>query len=1155
MQSSIEQFVLELLISMILIGTFFSGLTIRPIEMASCTRAAGYAASSALAWNKTYGGTGSDFALALFQIVDGGYALAGSTTSFGAGSYDFWLVRTDVLGNMLWNRTYGGAGEDRAYSLVQTVDGGYALAGCTYSYDIGNGDFWLVRTDAFGNHLWNKTHGGAGEDWPYALIETTNEEYALAGVTNSFGAGSSDFWLVKTDAFGNHLWNRTYGGTGEDYAGSLVQTSDAGYALAGGTKSFGAGSDDFWLVKTVREASTIIVPDDYSMIQEAINNAIDGDTVLVKAGTYYEQVVVNKSLSIFGEKKENTLIDGNKTGPVILVAANGVNLTEFTIRAGQNSHPICDVWLENVSKCSIHGNILTYSFYGVYLDESNGNSIYENFATDVSIGICGFRSDWNSVFRNEFVANSFAGINFHLCSFNNVTENLISGNSVGMRLLDGANNNTIHHNNFVNNTVQVYVQSSYNNIWDDGYPSGGNYWSDYGGVDEFNGSYQNVTGRDGIGDIPYVIDANNRDNYPLMDPWTSNGYDWIVDDDGPADFSTIQEAINAASDGDTILVKAGIYYEHVVVNKTVSLLGEDVGTTIVDGNKTGNVFAIDRDSVNIAGFTVQNSGSILGNAGLRLDNVGLCSISGNRIRDNFAGIWFEGASENLITANEIAANVDDGIVFNYSHNNTISGNHIAFHEYFGIVINWSHNNTICFNNVTRTFGPSHGDGINLWKSSNNTIFQNQVEENNRYGIRVEVQSNNNTISDNIIRDCLTGLQLYDSSNSNLIYANNVTQCSDGIDINQHSTQNILSNNTITDNTICGVQIYNAENNLIDGNNLRNNWAGIGAHGKSHNNHIDGNNIENCTNGVLLHDSDYNTICRNNITECEIAIHFEWLTNFNTVEQNNIVNNDCGVQLEETSGNIFYHNNVAANTFEVSIIGYASDTWDNGYPSGGNYWSNYNGIDLCTGPFQNETGSDGIGDTPYVIDVDNRDRYPLMNPHTPQPDVAVINVSPFKTVVGLDYCLNMSITATNQGDYDETFNLTAYANTTNVASQNVTLPYGNSITVTFTWNTTGFAFGNYTLSAYAWPIPEEIDVANNNYMCTYSVHVGVAGDVSSTTQGVPDGMVNMRDINYSILLFNTRPGTPKWNPNADVNNDSTVNMRDIQIAILNFNKHE
>jgi nitrous oxidase accessory protein NosD len=95
----------------------------------------------------------------------------------------------------------------------------------------------------------------------------------------------------------------------------------------------------------------------------------------------------------------------------------------------------------------------------------------------------------------------------------------MSGNSVGMRLLDGANHNTIRHNNFVNNNVQVYVQSSYNNIWNDGYPSGGNYWSDYGGVDLYGGLYQNEVGSDGVGDTPYAIDANNMDRWPLMTQW------------------------------------------------------------------------------------------------------------------------------------------------------------------------------------------------------------------------------------------------------------------------------------------------------------------------------------------------------------------------------------------------------------------------------------------------------------------------------------------------------------------------------------------------------------------------------------------------------------------------------------------------------------
>ncbi len=134
--------------------------------------------------------------------------------------------------------------------------------------------------------------------------------------------------------------------------------------------------------------------------------------------------------------------------------------------------------------------------------------------------ICGFESNGNLFLGNEFGANSFAAINLHLCSFNNLTQNLMNSNSVGTRLLDGANNNSIYHNNFVNNTVQAYIQSSYNNTWGDGYPSGGNYWSNYDDLDQFSGPYQNMTGSDGIGDAPLVIDGNNMDRYPLIGPWT-----------------------------------------------------------------------------------------------------------------------------------------------------------------------------------------------------------------------------------------------------------------------------------------------------------------------------------------------------------------------------------------------------------------------------------------------------------------------------------------------------------------------------------------------------------------------------------------------------------------------------------------------------------
>ncbi len=201
-------------------------------------------------WNKTYGGPYDDVANSLVETLDGGYALAGYTNSSGAGNEDFWLVKTDAGGNMEWNRTYGGLGHDSADSLVVTLDGGYALAGCTNSSGAGSNDFWLVKTDELGNMEWARTYGGMENDEAHSLVATSDGGYAMAGTTESFGAGNRDFWLVKTDSSGNMEWNQTYGGTRDDYAWSLVENSDGGFALAGSTFSFGAQLCDVWLVKT-----------------------------------------------------------------------------------------------------------------------------------------------------------------------------------------------------------------------------------------------------------------------------------------------------------------------------------------------------------------------------------------------------------------------------------------------------------------------------------------------------------------------------------------------------------------------------------------------------------------------------------------------------------------------------------------------------------------------------------------------------------------------------------------------------------------------------------------------------------------------------------------------------------------------------------------
>ncbi|HVO85784.1 MAG TPA: C39 family peptidase, partial [Candidatus Eisenbacteria bacterium] len=171
------------------------------------------------------------------------------------------------------------------------------------------------------------------------------------------------------------------------------------------------------------------------------------------------------------------------------------------------------------------------------------------------------------------------------------------------------------------------------------------------------------------------------------------------------------------------------------------------------------------------------------------------------------------------------------------------------------------------------------------------------------------------------------------------------------------------------------------------------------------------------------------------------------------------------------------------------------------------------------------------------------------------DVAVTNAIPSKTIVGQAYCLNVTVTIANLGSYTEDFNMTVFANETAIQTENTTLASGISTNITLVSNTTGLAFGNYTMSVRAATVPGETNTANNNFTCPILVHVGVPGDVSSTTIGKYDGTTNMKDVAYMIMLFNAKPNSPNWNPNADVNNDGVVNMKDIAIAIAYFNKHE
>jgi hypothetical protein len=206
-------------------------------------------ANGNLQWTKTIGGKKEDVGFSLIQTSDGGYAIAGATTSFGAGYADVYVIKLDANGNLQWAKTIGGPGDETGNSLIQTSDGGYAIAGFTSSFGAGGLDAYVVKLDANGNLQWTKTIGGKKEDLGLSLIQTSDGGYAIAGATYSFGAGEADVYVVKLDANGNLLWTKTIGGPESDGGFSLIQTSDGGYAIAGATNPFGAEYTDIYVVK------------------------------------------------------------------------------------------------------------------------------------------------------------------------------------------------------------------------------------------------------------------------------------------------------------------------------------------------------------------------------------------------------------------------------------------------------------------------------------------------------------------------------------------------------------------------------------------------------------------------------------------------------------------------------------------------------------------------------------------------------------------------------------------------------------------------------------------------------------------------------------------------------------------------------------------
>jgi len=203
-------------------------------------------------WQKAYGGRSEDEAVSIQETLDGGYILAGETRSFGAGDWDVWILKLDASGAIQWQKTYGGQGTDTcsADPIVQTSDGGYVVTGYTESFGAGNSDVWVLKLDENGTIEWQKTYGGRGYEEAHAMRQTLDGGYVVAGYTDSFGSDDDwDVWILKLDARGAVVWQKTFGGPGNDVTWSVHQTTDGGCIAAGSTESFGAGQRDVWLLK------------------------------------------------------------------------------------------------------------------------------------------------------------------------------------------------------------------------------------------------------------------------------------------------------------------------------------------------------------------------------------------------------------------------------------------------------------------------------------------------------------------------------------------------------------------------------------------------------------------------------------------------------------------------------------------------------------------------------------------------------------------------------------------------------------------------------------------------------------------------------------------------------------------------------------------
>ena len=451
---------------------------------------------SQVKFEKILGGTGYDYGYSVIQTFDKGYVVAGSTTSFGAGETDAYIIKTDSMGVPLWQRTFGGINIDQAYSVKQTRDSGLVIAGFTNSFGYGGYDMYVIKTDKLGDTLWTKTYGGSNWDFAYSIDTTNDGGYIISGGTYSFGKGDEDMYLVKINSIGDTLWTKTYGGLNQDEAKSVIQISDGGYILTGFSKSFGDTLSDIYTIKTNPTGDTIWTYK-YNGSQADFSNqvieSINGDFLIAgKRDTShvgnFDMLIVD--LSSAGQEIANYTYGGNENDGANSIAespSGNVALAGYTYSYGHGlgTDDIISYFFSNLSltyathastfggtkdevaNCIsrttdngyiICGNSNSYSNLDhIYLIKTDSNGVSSGSIINIETGINSISepNKYFSIYPNP--ANNNASINF-LSVNNNENKSIVITDIMGKE--------SFHHSySTLNNKIELNTSSFTNGIY------------------------------------------------------------------------------------------------------------------------------------------------------------------------------------------------------------------------------------------------------------------------------------------------------------------------------------------------------------------------------------------------------------------------------------------------------------------------------------------------------------------------------------------------------------------------------------------------------------------------------------------------------------------------------------------------------------------